>query len=138
MKNVQMVIFRLSDSYFGVDIMKVREIMALVPITPLPTSAPYLLGVINVRGKVVPVVDLRMKLGLPCQEATDDSRLLLVEKDGKVAGLLVDEVSEVLTLSSDDIETTAQMEVGSYSESVEGIAKLDDRLLIFLNVEKLI
>jgi purine-binding chemotaxis protein CheW len=139
MDSIQMVVFRLGNSYFGIDIVKAKEIMGLVPITQLPLLASYVPGVINVRGKVVPVIDTRMKLGLGYCETTDESRLLLVEKNGSIAALLVDEVSEVITLTTDQIESNIGIETGMGSfDGIEGIAKLEDQLLIYLDTDKLL
>jgi purine-binding chemotaxis protein CheW len=139
MDSIQMVAFRLEDNYFGIDIMKAKEIMGLAPITQLPLLASYMRGVIDVRGKVVPVVDTRMKLGLGSGEITDESRLLLVENKGKIVALLVDEVSEVITLTRDQIEPIAGIETGFGSiDGIEGIARLDNQLLIYLDTDKLL
>lgn len=139
MEFIQIVSFRLNESLFSVDIMKVREIMKLVPITKLPASAPFLSGVINVRGDVVPVIDTRIKLGIECQEVSDESRLLLVDKDGRVIGLLVDEVLEVLTIPQDSIEPFSELESDfGYSSIVTGIVKMDDQLLTLIDTDKLI
>lgn len=135
----QLLSFRLDENYFGIDIKKVREIMKLMPITKLPSSAPFLRGVINVRGKIVPVIDTRMKIGMEHQEATKESRLLLVEKEEKVVGLLVDEVSEVMTISEEDIEplNNTEADVG-YSSVITGIIKLDNQMIMLLDIDHLI
>lgn len=139
METIQIVSFGLNENMFGVDIMKVQEIMRLVPITKIPTSASFISGIINVRGKIVPVIDTRIKLGIECCEATDESRLLLVDKGGTVAGLLVDEVAEVLTVNKEDIETFSEIDNDFGNESaVIGIAKLDNQMLTIINTDELL
>lgn len=139
MESLQIVAFRLSDSLFAIDIMKVKEIMKIQPVTKLPASDSSILGVINVRGKVVPVVDSRVKLGIECTEVSDDSRLLLVEKNGTPVGLMVDEVTEVLTINQEQIEKAENIGVNlEYTGGIIGIAKIDDKLLTFLNTDALL
>lgn len=138
MSTLQIVAFRLNESYFGVEIIKVQEIMRLQPITKLPTQTPYILGVINVRGKVVPVIDTRLKLAIDYQENTEDSRLLLVEKGDIPVGLLVDEVTEVLTIPEEQIETTKDIGADfECSSNIIGVAKINDKLLTILDTDTL-
>ncbi|NPV92860.1 MAG: chemotaxis protein CheW [Firmicutes bacterium] len=139
MSSTQVVTFRLGENYFGIEITKVKEILRLLPITKLPSSVPYICGVTNVRGKVVPVIDTLMKLNMGSIETTDETRLLLVEKAGNVVGLLVDEVSEVLNLSDDQIETAGSIDDEiAVTSGIMGIAKIDENLLTLLDTDKII
>lgn len=138
MNDLQVVVFRLNDNFFAVDIVKVQEIMRLQPITKLPSQSRVNLGVINVRGKIVPVVDTRIKLGIEQSEATEDSRLLLIERGNTPVGLLVDEVAEVLTIPEGQIET--MQDIGTNiqaSTNIIGVAKIGDRLLTLLDTDTL-
>lgn len=139
MESLQVVAFRLNDSLFATDIMKVREIMRMTPVTKLPAAPPFMLGVINVRGKITPVIDTRIKLGVESKEASEHSRLLLVERNGHPIGLLVDEVTEVLTIDRDQLETVDDLGLSvEYVGSIIGVAKLKDRLLTILDTDLLL
>lgn len=139
MNDMQIVTFRLGESAYGVDIMKVREIMTMVPMTQVPASEQCLCGVINVRGDVIPVVNTQMKLGMGRGEIDPESRLLLVEKEGKTAGLLVDEVMAVLSVPGSQIESFESLTVvASGIRSVIGVAKIGQELLTILNTDDLL
>ena len=139
METMQVVTFRLNQTNFGVDILKVREIMRLSAITELPIAATYMRGVIDVRGEVIPVVDTRVKLGMVGQEESEESRLLLVEVGEKTIALLVDEVSEVLSIAADKISPLSGLEMGlGNTVSIEGVANLEEGFLILINVESLL
>jgi purine-binding chemotaxis protein CheW len=133
----QLVTFRLGDEEYGVDILKVHEIDRMMDITEVPNAPPSIEGVINLRGKVIPVINLRKKFNLP--EREPDSRTKIVVVDiGTSAGMIVDSVSEVLRISSDIVEPPPPMTTGVSSEYIRGVGKLKDRLLILLDIEKLL
>ena len=139
MNDMQIVTFRLSDNSYGLEIMKVREIMKMVPMTQVPSSDRCLCGMINVRGDVIPVINTQMKLGMGRGEVNPESRLLLVEKEGKTAGLLVDEVLEVLAVPGSQVEPVENLEVvASGIRGVIGVAKLGSDLLTILNTDELL
>ena len=133
----QLVTFRLGEEEYGVDILKVHEIDRMMDITEVPNAPSSIEGVINLRGKVIPVINLRKKFNLPPREA--DGRTMIVVVDiGTSAGMIVDSVSEVLRISSDIVEPPPSMTTGLSSEYIRGVGKLKDRLLILLDIEKLL
>jgi purine-binding chemotaxis protein CheW len=133
----QLVTFRLGEEEYGVDILKVHEIDRMMDITEVPNAPSCIEGVINLRGKVIPVINLRKKFGLPPREADERTKIVVVDI-GTSAGMIVDSVSEVLRISSDIIEPPPAMAAGAGSEFILGVGKLKDRLLILLDIEKLL
>ncbi len=133
----QLVTFRLGDEEYGVDILKVHEIDRMMDITEVPNAPPSIEGVINLRGKVIPVINLRKKFNLPEREADSRTKIVVVDI-GTSAGMIVDSVSEVLRISSDIVEPPPPMTTGVSSEYIRGVGKLKDRLLILLDIEKLL
>lgn len=133
---LQLVSFRIGSEEFGVDILKVREINRMLTITQVPNAPEFVDGVINLRGKVIPVIDLRCKLGMPRAEHTKDTRIIVVELEGRTVGFVVDEVSEVLRIPENITEAPPPMVAGIKAEYITAVGKLDDRLLILLDLEK--
>lgn len=133
----QLVTFRLGDEEYGVDILKVHEIDRMMDITEVPNAPPFIEGVINLRGKVIPVINLRKKFNLPERKADSRTKIVVVDI-GTSAGMIVDSVSEVLRISSDIVEPPPLMTTGVNSEYIRGVGKLKDRLLILLDIEKLL
>ena len=134
---VQLVSFRLGQEVFGIDILKVQEINRLVEITQVPQAPHYCEGIINLRGKVIPVINLRKKFGMEIIEWDKLTRILVCDMDGKVVGMIVDSVEEVLKIPQSTIEPTPDIVSSVNSEYIEGIAKQDKELLIFLNISKI-
>jgi purine-binding chemotaxis protein CheW len=134
---LQLVTFKLGDEEYAMDILRVQEINRMVDITSVPNSPPYVEGVINLRGKVIPVINLRKKFGLGSRDVDAQSRIMVVDV-GVTTGLIVDAVSEVLRLPSRTVEPPPQMTSGIGSEYIKGIGKLDDRLIILLDVDRMI
>ncbi len=134
---LQLVSFNIGDEEFAVDILRVQEIIRIVEITKVPKSPPFVEGVINLRGKVIPIIDLRKRFNLEERKTTKETRIIVVDIDGKVIGLIVDSVSEVLRLPSDTIEPPPPIVAGIESEYIKGVGKLDDRLLILLDLNKI-
>ena len=131
----QVVIFRLAESSYAIEIAAVREIIRPQPITVVPQAPPFVVGVINLRSSVVPVLDLRRRCGLPAAEATRDSRVVVVQVAEQSVGLQVDAVSEVITLAPDVIEPAAGVIRGAGAEQLlRGVARLDDRLVMLLDL----
>ena len=135
---LQLVSFNIGDEEFGVDILKVQEINRMVEITKVPQAPHYVEGVINLRGKVIPIVDLRKRFNLEVKEYDKNTRIVVVDIEGAIIGMVVDSVSEVLRLPSDTIEPPPEIVTGVNSEYIKGVAKLEDRLLIFLDLSKVI
>ena len=135
---LQLVSFNIGSEEFGVDILKVQEINRMVEITKVPQAPHYVEGVINLRGKVIPIIDLRKRFNLEVKEYDKNTRIVVVDIGGNIMGMVVDSVSEVLRLPSDTIEPPPEIAAGVNSEYIKGVAKLEDRLLIFLDLSKVI
>jgi purine-binding chemotaxis protein CheW len=132
----QLVTFHLDGEEFAIDILKVQEIIRMMALTRVPNAPSFVEGVINLRGKVVPVIGLRKRFGLPHVDYDAQNRIVVVEVGGSVAGLAVDSVSEVLRVPDATIEPPPQL-VKVDRDYVSGVGKLQDRLLILLDVERL-
>lgn len=131
----QVVIFRLAESSYAIKIAAVREIIRPQPITVVPQAPPYVVGVINLRSSVVPVLDLRRRCGLPAGETTRESRVVVVQVDEQSVGLQVDAVSEVTMLSPEAIEPAAAVIRGQGAEQLlRGVARLEERLVMLLDL----
>jgi len=135
---LQLVTFTLGNEEYAVDILKVQEINRMKEITRVPNSPQYVEGVINLRGKVIPVVNLRKKFGLAERENDEQSRIMIMDIQGITMGLVVDSVSEVLRVPSDIVEPTPPMASTISTEFIRGIAKLEDRLIILLDMDRLL
>src|SRR5579859_1448251 len=134
----QLVVFQLGAEFYGVDIARVHEIIRLQTITRVPRAPSFVEGVINLRGKVIPVVDLRRRFGLPTAEHSRASRIVVVEIGDQVVGIVVDAVSEVLRVNSASIEPPSPVVAGVDSEYISGIAKLPERLVILLDLDRVL
>jgi purine-binding chemotaxis protein CheW len=134
---LQLVSFMVADEEFAVPILTVQEINRMMQITRVPQSPPFVEGVINLRGKIIPVIDLRKRFGLGALADSADSRIIVVEVSNRVIGFTVDRVNEVLRISNEIVEPPPAMVCGIDSDYVQGVGKLKDRLLILLNLERL-
>jgi purine-binding chemotaxis protein CheW len=134
---IQLVSFRLGQEEFGIDILKVQEINRMVEITKVPQAPHYCEGMINLRGKVIPVINLRKKFGLEELDWDKSTRILVCDIDGSVTGAIVDSVEEVRKIPQSTIEPAPDIVSSVNSDYISGIAKLDHRLLIFLDVAKM-
>jgi purine-binding chemotaxis protein CheW len=134
----QFVIFELENEEYGIDILRVKEIKEMMNITRVPKAAHYVCGVINLRGEVIPVVDLRKKFNLPEVERNSNTRIIIVAVDDITVGLIVDTSSEVIEISNQDIED-APDGVGNVDQGyIYGIGKIDKRLIILLDVVRIV
>lgn len=134
----QLVVFALAGESYGVAISTVREIIRMQSVTFVPDSPPAVKGVINLRGRVIPVVDLRERVGLPVSEETPETRIVVVNIGGEDIGVIVDAVTEVLRLPESSIEPASALVTTEESYYMDGIAKLEGRLLILLDLEKVL
>lgn len=134
----QIVIFELDTEHFGVDIARVESIIKLQPITKLPHASSFVEGVTNLRGKLLPVIDLRKRFGLAAREADKNSRIIVVSLDQVEMGMIVDEVSEVLTVPEDAVEAAPAITSTMDSTFITGIAKIDQRLVILLDLHRIL
>ncbi|MBI2400663.1 MAG: chemotaxis protein CheW [Deltaproteobacteria bacterium] len=135
---LQLVTFRLGNEEFSLDILRVQEIIRHMELTRVPRTPDFVDGVINLRGRVIPVLDLRKRFGLPSDAKTNETRIIVVDVDNKTVGLKVDAVSEVLRLPADTVEPAPAIVTGAESDYIKGVGKLEGRLLILLDVEKIL
>jgi purine-binding chemotaxis protein CheW len=133
---LQLVSFRLGGEEYGLEILKVQEIIRMQSLTRVPNSPSYVEGVINLRGKVIPVVGLRKRFGLENREKDKETRIIVVEVQGDVLGFEVDSVSEVLRIPTDTVEPPPRLSKRN-NEYVSGVGKLQSRLLLLLDVNRL-
>ncbi|TDA69502.1 MAG: chemotaxis protein CheW [Clostridia bacterium] len=134
----QLVVLQLAGETYGIDISCVQEIIRMQPVTRVPRTPQFVEGVINLRGRIIPVIDLRKRFGLPLAEATGSSRIMVVEVGAVVVGLIVDSVSEVLRLPQENIEPTPPIVSGVDTAYLRGVGKWNDRLVILLDVAKVL
>lgn len=132
----QLVAFRLAGETYGIPISVVQEIIRPTDITQVPRTNEYVRGVINLRGKVVPVIDLRLRLGLPATEETRSTRIVVVGVEQGVVGMIVDAVSEVLRLSASQIEPPSDLVTNVEAALVRGVGKVDENLVVLLDIHK--
>ncbi len=132
----QLVVFDLAGENYGVDINTVREIIRMQQVTHVPDAPEYVEGVMNLRGSVIPVIDLRKRFGLTVGEETAESRVVVVDIAGQGIGVVVDAVREVLRIRDEAIEPASAVITTADSFYLQGIAKLEDRLLILLDIER--
>jgi len=134
-EEVQLVVFRLGEEEFGVNIHQVREIVRLVPITPIPRAPEFIEGVVNLRGQILAVMDLAKRLDVPSKPRSEKTRIVVVELEDNVVGMIVDEVSEVLRIPISKVEKTPQIIESEISQRyITGVGKLEDRLLILIDL----
>jgi len=133
---IQLVTFRLKDESYGINVMQVQEVLRVTEIAPVPGSPDYVLGIINLRGNVVTVIDTRKRFGLAPKEVDDSTRIVIIEADKQVVGILVDSVAEVVYLRASEIETAPNVGNDESSKYIQGVASRDDELLILVDLNK--
>lgn len=134
----QVVVFQLMEQVYGVDINSVYEIIRMESITKIPRSPHFVEGVINLRGRIIPVIDLGLRFGLGQNERTQDSRIIIVEVSGQTIGMIVDSVQEVLRIPVNTIEPPPPVVNGVDAAYLRGIAILEERLIILLDQNKIL
>lgn len=134
---MQLVVFKLGQEEYGVDILNVQEIIKMVSFTKIPNLPDFIEGVINLRGKIIPVIDLRKRFNLPPKEYAEENRIVVIEVNSTTVGMIVDAVSEVLRLAHSTVEPTPAIISSIDTEYLKGVGKLEDRLLILLDIEKI-
>ncbi|MFI5295995.1 MAG: chemotaxis protein CheW [Thermodesulfovibrionales bacterium] len=140
-KNLQLVVFGIGKELYGVGIGFVQEIVRVPEVTEVPDAPPFLEGVINLRGKVIPIIDLRKRLRLDGKDKTKSTRVLVTENEGSkggLVGLLVDFVSEVRKVQSDDVEDPPEMVSAVGVEYITGVAKVEEKLIILLDLKRVL
>jgi purine-binding chemotaxis protein CheW len=135
---VQVVSFRLGNEEYGVDISQVQEIIRIVEITHVPRAPHFMEGVINLRGQLIPIIDLRTRFSMPRAEHTKHTRIVVTEIGSKRVGIVVDSVSEVLNIPMDHVEGAPDMIAGVGTEYIQGVGKVGDRLVILLDLTMVI
>ena len=135
---IQVVSFQLGSEEYGVDISQVQEIIRMVEITHVPRAPRFMEGVINLRGQLIPIIDLRTRFGMPRIDATKSTRIIVTEIGSKRVGIVVDSVSEVLNLPIENVEEAPEMIAGVGTEYIQGVGKLNDRLIIMLDLTMVI
>ncbi|WP_422445783.1 chemotaxis protein CheW [Thermoanaerobacterium sp. DL9XJH110] len=134
----QFVEFKLGEEEYGVDILQVKTIERMMPITRVPKAPSFVEGVINLRGEVVPIIDLKKRFDLPATDVTDNTRILIVTVEDLTVGMIVDSATEVIQLPQDAIEPAPTIVGGIDSSFLEGVGKLNGKLLILLNLAKVL
>jgi purine-binding chemotaxis protein CheW len=135
---VQLVSFRLAEEMYGIEITKVREIILISEITRVPQTPAYVQGLINLRNTVIPVIDLRVRFGLPVSDLTADSRIMVLNAGGRTVGIIVDAVDEVLRVARDRIAPPPPTVTNLGNEYLTGLVKLQERLLILLDIDEIL
>lgn len=135
---LQLVTFSTGEEEFGVDILRVQEIIRTMAITKVPKAPEFVEGVINLRGKVIPIIDLRRRFGLQSKEHDKHTRIIVIEINSMIVGFVVDSVSEVLRIPASTVEPPPPVVAGLESEYISGVGKLEDRLLILLDLDRLL
>jgi purine-binding chemotaxis protein CheW len=133
---LQWVTFQLEDETYGMNVMQVQEVLRITEIAPVPGAPSYVLGIINLRGNVVTVIDTRRRFNLNPKEPDDMSRIIVVEVDGNVIGMLVDSVAEVVYLHQSEIDTAPNVSNDDSSRFIQGVSSQEDKLLILVDVDK--
>lgn len=134
----QLVVFRLANEFYGVDISAVNTIIRMQEITEIPRTPSFVEGVINLRGSIIPVIDLKKRFGLPVGDSTKASRIIVVEGAGQMIGMVVDAVAETLRLSCDAIEPPSPVIASIDAEYLRGVGKQENRLVILLDLSKVL
>ncbi len=134
----QFVVFKLGDEEYGVPITQVKEINRLIAATKVPRSPIFIEGIINLRGQIIPIVDMKKRFDLPLTEYTGEARIIVIQVGGHTFGVEVDSVSEVLRINSSSIEPAPDIVCSIDAKYITGIAKVGERLLILLNLDMLL
>lgn len=132
-----LVTFKIGEEEFGVDILSVETIIRMMEITKIPKAPGFVEGVINLRGMIIPIIDFRKRFNMQPRDEGKDTRIIVTNVNNKQMGFIVDSVSEVIRLPVSAIEPPPPIVSGIEAEYIDGVGKLDDRLLILINIEKL-
>ncbi|MFT4731630.1 MAG: purine-binding chemotaxis protein CheW [Gammaproteobacteria bacterium] len=135
---LQWVTYRLDEETYGINVMQVQEVLRYTDIAPVPGAPDYVLGIINLRGNVVTVIDTRSRFGLPPTETTDNSRIVIIESDEQVVGILVDSVAEVVYLRSSEIDSAPNVGTEESAKFIHGVSNQKGQLLILVDLNKLL
>ena len=134
----QCVTFRLDEEVYGINVMLVQEVLRVTDIAPVPGAPGYVVGIINLRGNVVTVIDTRMRFGLPTREMDDTTRIVIIEAEKQTVGIVVDSVAEVVDIYSNEIESAPNVGNDETARYIEGVVSRRDDLLILVDLNKLL
>lgn len=137
-KILQYVTFRLDDETYGINVMQIQEVLRYSEIAPVPGAPHYVLGIINLRGNVVTVIDTRTRFGLVQSEVSDQTRIVVLELEGQVVGVLVDSVAEVVYLKESEIETAPNVGNDESARFIQGVCNKNGELIILVEFEKML
>ncbi|BCV66076.1 chemotaxis protein CheW [Shewanella carassii] len=135
---LQWVTFRLDNETYGINVMQVQEVLRYTEIAPVPGAPHYVLGIINLRGNVVTVIDTRSRFGLPSAEVDDSTRIVIIEAEKQVIGILVDSVAEVVYLRRSEIDNAPNVGTEESAKFIQGVSNRGDELLILVDLDKLL
>lgn len=135
---LQWVTFKLGNETYGINVMQVQEVLRYTEIAPVPGAPSYVLGIINLRGNVVTVIDTRMRFGLPPADISEQTRIVIIEADQQVIGILVDSVAEVVYLHQSEIETAPNVGNEESAKFIQGVCNRDNELLILVDLNKML
>ncbi|WP_412972760.1 chemotaxis protein CheW [Glaciecola sp. MF2-115] len=135
---LQWVTYRLDEETYGINVMQVQEVLRYTEIAPVPGAPDYVLGIINLRGNVVTVIDTRSRFGLPPTDITDNTRIVIIESDEQVVGILVDSVAEVVYLRSSEIDSAPNVGTEESAKFIQGVSNRSGQLLILVDLNKLL
>ena len=134
----QYVTFRLDDETYGINVMQIQEVLRYTEIAPVPGAPDYVLGIINLRGNVVTVIDTRQRFGLSQSDISDHTRIVVLEIDGQVVGVLVDSVAEVVYLKQSEVETAPNVGNEESARFIQGVCNKNGELIILVEFEKML
>ena len=135
---LQWVTYKLGEETYGINVMQVQEVLRHTEIAPVPGAPDYVLGIINLRGNVVTVIDTRSRFGLPSSDISDNTRIVIIESDQQVVGILVDSVAEVVYLRSSEIDSAPNVGTEESAKFIQGVSNRDGQLLILVDLNKLL
>jgi len=138
MAETQYIVFSINQQIFGIEILKIKEVLNYRKITPLPQVEGFVRGIINLRGAIIPVFDLREKFNLPAKEYTKFHVIIVVEIAGRVMGVIVDEISDVMEILPEEFQTTENLPSNLQQEYLKGVGKKQDKMIILLDMDRLL
>ncbi len=137
-EQMQCVTFTLEDEIYGINVMQVQEVLREIEVAPVPGAPHYVMGIINLRGNVVSVIDARIRFGLPARDSTDLTRIIVIEVQQHIIGILVDSVAEVVDINRSEVETAPNVGTDETSKYIDGVVSRGEKLLILVDLNKLL
>lgn len=134
----QYITFMLGKELYGADVMNAQEVMGITSIDYVPDTSPYMKGVIDLRGKIVPIIDLRLKFGMEEKEYNDETTIIITEMHNELVGLIVDSVANVIPISREDVQNVPHFTNNMDRDSVQGISKVGNNIIILLDIDKVL